>query len=237
MCLPRTPKSTTSTTVTPPPVTRIQGPPPAKVPVPPPEYDPNAKADYRSAQPRSAELASIGGAAEEVGQFADYTAVLGKTAPPADRTSVLRFNAASQVGGAPRSHRRSGSTTCAPDPPRRGRTPALSSRGSRPLSSSPARRIRRSPRRILRSRASSAWVRRSSRGRGAVHSEAQRQGDRRRKAADPWQGRQARRKQAARDADPGGGAWSPRHGRRARAPLQPEAPPPAPAVTNGAAHS
>jgi hypothetical protein len=65
------------------PTVQAQMPPVVTVPVPPVTYDPTVTIDYRSAQPRSAELAAVSGAAREVGDFTDWDAVFGKTAPPA----------------------------------------------------------------------------------------------------------------------------------------------------------
>jgi hypothetical protein len=64
------------------PVTQVQPPPTVKVPSPPDNYDPNASASYVAAQPKKAELATISSAVEELGKFADYAQVFGKTAPP-----------------------------------------------------------------------------------------------------------------------------------------------------------
>jgi hypothetical protein len=75
--------------------TQIQMPPKVTVPVPPDTYDPNVVVDYRSAQPRQGELASIAGAAQEVGAFPDWVAVFGKTAPPAEHV-LQAFDAAAQ---------------------------------------------------------------------------------------------------------------------------------------------
>lgn len=85
-------KATTVTTAA---ASQIQMPPKAKVPAPPADYDPTVTVKYGASQPRQGELASIAGAAKEVGAFPDWVAVFGKTAPPADHV-VQAFDSVAQ---------------------------------------------------------------------------------------------------------------------------------------------
>lgn len=74
--------TTHDSTKPPPRATLVPRPPPVTVPTPPAHFDPANMPSFAASFPRTEELAAIAAAVAELAVFTDYSATLGRTAPP-----------------------------------------------------------------------------------------------------------------------------------------------------------